>query len=57
MLKQVLISFDLKGIFTWVALFALCFTMVALMNWILDVREDNRIDRAIRREEKLKEGK
>ena len=55
MLKQVINSFDLKGLLVWVALFALCFTMVALMNWILDVREDNRIDRALRREERNKE--
>lgn len=55
MLKQLVISFiNLGEIITWVALFGLCFAMVAFMNLILDVREDNRLDRALRREERKK---
>lgn len=54
MFKQIIFSFNLKGIITWIVLFSLCFAMLALLNWILDVREDNRLDRAIRREERKK---
>ena len=57
MFKQILFSFDLKRIILWVVLLVLCFVMVALMNLILDVREDNRLDKAIRREERNKNNK
>ena len=57
MFKQILFSFDLKRIILWVVLLVLCFVMVALMNLILDVREDNRLYKAIRREERNKNNK
>ena len=46
--------FDIKSFIPWIVLFVLLYLLIGFFSYIVDVREDNRLDRKIRKEKENK---